>query len=216
MGDIAADLILTDPPYQFENSGGGFYGAWEGRNAGSHDPRTYLNELRDLNCVDCEPSSFLPLFGKASAVIFCNKALIAEYLNWAKTRNLLYDLHVLSKTNPIPVKSNHFIHDLEYIVLFRAKQSYFDDSGPMREYRKLFQVSCGGSVHHPAQKPTELLKKYATVLCPPAGLVLDPFVGSGSTLVAAKQAGRRAVGIEIEEKYCEIAAKRLSQEVMVF
>jgi len=67
---------------------------------------------------------------------------------------------------------------------------------------------------HPCPKPLKLFSWLVEQATDAGHTVLDPFMGSGTTLVAAKQLGRRAVGVEIEERYCEIAAKRLSQEVM--
>jgi len=66
--------------------------------------------------------------------------------------------------------------------------------------------------YHPTQKPVSLMKWCLGFL--PEGTVLDPFMGSGTTLRAAKDLGRKAIGIEIEERYCEIAARRCAQEVL--
>ena len=67
---------------------------------------------------------------------------------------------------------------------------------------------------HPTEKPIGLMSEILSDFTAPGQTVCDPFMGSGTTLVAAKNLGRRAIGIEIEERYCEIAAKRLAQEVM--
>src|SRR4030095_9103474 len=70
---------------------------------------------------------------------------------------------------------------------------------------------------HPTQKPTALMAWCMQLpWTRPWDTVLDPFAGAGSTLVAAKALGRSAIGIEIEERYCEIAAQRLSQDILPF
>jgi len=89
-----------------------------------------------------------------------------------------------------------------------------EDGGPRLMRSVIRARSCHGSALHPTQKPTAILVPLIRYSVPDDGVVVDPFAGSGSTLVAAKNEGRRAIGIEIEERYCEIAAKRLAQEVM--
>lgn len=67
--------------------------------------------------------------------------------------------------------------------------------------------------NHPTQKPIKLMKRLVNRM---DGLILDPFMGSGTTLRAAKDLGRKAIGIELEERHCETAANRLRQEVFAF
>jgi site-specific DNA-methyltransferase (adenine-specific) len=77
-----------------------------------------------------------------------------------------------------------------------------------------FTIGREGKFDHPSQKPLPFMRFLVSRLTEQSGIILDPFMGSGTTLVAAKQLGRKAIGIEIEEKYCEIAVKRLAQEVL--
>jgi site-specific DNA-methyltransferase (adenine-specific) len=101
-------------------------------------------------------------------------------------------------------------------VCFHAVLFYGARPGGPRSPSSLFAATAksdnlGG---HPCAKPVRWLTWAVSLASLPSEIILDPFAGSGTTLVAAKNLGRRAIGIEIEERYCEIAARRLSQGVL--
>jgi site-specific DNA-methyltransferase (adenine-specific) len=111
------------------------------------------------------------------------------------------------------VAKNKFYPRLEYVFwLSKGSPQCFDErsaaQGNVWEINHCSDVS----LDHPAPFPEPLAKRCITAT--PEGIVLDPFLGSGTTLRAAKDAGRQAIGIEISERYCEMAANRLRQGVL--
>ena len=100
----------------------------------------------------------------------------------------------------------------------RVKASFGGDSGGASRFFYTAKASGADRVEgntHPTVKPLSLMRYLCRLTRPPGGgVVLDPFMGSGSTLVAAQEEGRKAIGIELDEKWCEVAAKRLRQGVL--
>ena len=208
--DKSIDLVVTDPPYRFENKGGGFY---------AHNKSTrrlYLQKLDDIKCTTFQPVEFLEVLKPKMKVFygyfFCNKFLITDYVNWAKKNKYNFDLLVMGKTNPIPAYNSHHLSDLEYIVMIREKGSYFSKHNRLDDYRKFYLTNCRKGVH-PAEKPVELIERYIRVSSQENDLILDPFMGSGTTAVACINTGRNFIGFEISEEYCKIAEKRISEAI---
>jgi site-specific DNA-methyltransferase (adenine-specific) len=103
-----------------------------------------------------------------------------------------------------------FRNHLEYIVW--ASHGEMPEAADIYPSTLLKHAPPSSDREHVTQKPVTLIKELMSIA--PDGLLVDPFMGVGTSLVAAKDAGRAAVGIEIEERYCEIAANRLQQNVL--
>ena len=208
--DKSINLIVTDPPYKFENQGGGFYAK------NKSTKRVYLDSLKNINCCEFNPYEFLnilkPKLEKFYGYFFCNKTLIEDYIKFARDNKYNFDVLVMAKSNPIPSFNNHHLSDLEYIILIREKGTYFSKHKEIDDFRKYYLTSCKKGLH-PAEKPVELLERFIKVSSKENDIVLDPFMGSGSTGVACKQLNRNFIGIELDEKYFNIAKERINNTV---
>ncbi len=123
-------------------------------------------------------------------------------------------IYVWDKTAACRPAFRRFSQQCEFVV--------WGSRGPMAEPEGVDSLPGLGRVavrseekFHMSGKPIEIMTRIVSIV-PPGATLLDPFMGSGSTLRAAKDLGRQAVGIEIEEAYCELAARRLEQEVFDF
>jgi DNA modification methylase len=106
-------------------------------------------------------------------------------------------------------KPAHFIQDGAKVTSFQSH-----DGGPRHMRSVQFVRSTHGYAVHPTQKPEGIVRPPLLYSCPPGGLIVDPFFGSGTTGAVARQEGRRCIGIDIKEENCEIAVNRLSQQVL--
>jgi len=213
--DKSFDLVLTDPPYM--NLGkaikipASMTGVYKGINSG-----LTVSDIWDANLDWLVPTWKLVDKG---LMVFCSYHFIADIvvrLSEAIKIALLtwYERNSPNSLRNRPHYQTQYIWALEKNsgLNWRKLKTLYDipklAAGCMATERLL---SYSGDTLHPTQKPILLMSELLKV---GADIILDPFLGSGTTAVAAKILGRKCVGIEISEKYCEIAARRCSQSVM--
>lgn len=178
------DLVLTDPPYGVEFA----YASYEDG----------LDSWRGL---------FLNLvqWAKANAQMLLMPICRIDQLGWICSHHVPDWLIAWHKGSP-GQRSFVGFSDWEPILVYGKTQGC-----QMHDH---FYAQPANTNGHPCPKPVRWAAWLMERASKPSHLVLDPFMGSGTTLVAAQQLGRRAIGVEIEERYCEIAVKRLQQEVL--
>ena len=181
-----AELVLTDPPYGI------------GLPYASYDD-SEENWFALLDAV-------IPLMRSVADMVILPSCQIRR-LWWFYERHRPDWLLAWHKGSPGHVSAVGF-NDWEPLVVYgRGDIS-------MHDFLSICNDEKMGAYGHPCPKPLRWAKWLTSRACSCGGTLVDPFMGSGTMLVAAKDLGRKAIGIEIEERYCEIAAKRLSQEVL--
>jgi site-specific DNA-methyltransferase (adenine-specific) len=200
LDDSNIGLMLTDPPYNV-NLGG--------KNAHSSRQKGYVGSSDKLDDSDYEKLVLPPLFwgmGHAKCTMITPGNSNQTIYPTPKWTMAWFKKNGVTRTPlTVGIKMNHACWEP---ILVYGKL----DNPPHFDYIELPISIQPSAEDHPCPKP---LKLFCWLISMVDGVVLDPFVGSGTTLRAAKDLKRKAIGIEIEEKYCEIAARRMAQEVLI-
>ena len=214
---VEADVLVTDPPYGVSKPGGDFVGR-PGKGTRRQDFLPGDHDREAMTSLALVAISGAINAGCSSAYVFCGwmqqmalRDLFEGDFGW-RTRPIIW-----SKKCPPPALPGTGWprgHEMA-IAAFGPGWTWAHavGEGPRSDVLTADSYRHGqpGKVDHPTQKPLSVI---STICATTNGTILDPFMGSGTTLRAAKDLGRKAIGIEIEERYCEIAAKRLAQEVL--
>lgn len=200
------DLIVTDPPYK-TITGGDSNGKNSERPKGMLSGNRKLFKHQNIKISDWMPEIYRVLKEGSHCYIFTNVLNLTEMLNESqKVGFKLHNLLVWEKKNCTP--SQYYMKNCEYVLFLRkGKAKWINCIGGSKTVHQFNNII--GNKTHPCEKPVDLLKFYIANSCNENDVVFDPFVGTGSTMVAAKELNRKYFGYELEKYYFDIACDRV-------
>ena len=219
--DDSVDLILTDPPYNL-----GLFMKNRATNLKAMRPNFFgaagwddleFDEWKMSMDAFFEECARISRYG-AAMIMFMSIIKLETLIELAQKHGFYYKTTgIWHKQNPMPRNMNlHFINSTEAWLYFTYKKRTGTFNNDGRAVHDFFETSVTPSSEkrygkHPTQKPVTLLENFVTLLSNEGDVVLDPFMGSGSSGVAAVALGRRFIGCDLEEEYCEISEKRIGE-----
>lgn len=210
--DNSVDLILADPPYGISRE----------LNCKNERLGTTAKLNFDFGKWDKFDKEWFEIAIKKTngwIMTFSAKKDIGVYWDILEKNGFIaIDTLAWIKPDPLPLNAKtRFLSSWESIVVGKKSRAYWGSSYHPNILK--FQAPKGKDRTHPTQKPLGLIKKLIELTTKTNGIVLDPFMGSGTTAVACKQLGRHFIGFEISKDFCEIAQKRLNglnEELEIF
>jgi len=218
MPDKSIDLVFTDPPYNISQPKKIFRDYRSGKRAdinmdfGKWDygfkPESYLKEMKRV------------LRDNGSIIVWTSEQLYGKYRDWFEKEMYPKQLLIWLKSNPLPQFRLVGYRQATELLFWALKKKNTKNNlnflfKGQREMINVFKAPIVGGkerTKHPTQKPLSITKEIIKRHCRQNGIVLDPFIGSGTTAVACKQLGRNYCGIELNKEYIKIAEQRIRRQ----
>lgn len=213
------DLIVTDPPYCFSKHNGKLE---RGENEKCHS-KTALYDYNDDsgNCRIKEQfkrediNRWLDmtkrLMKKMNAYIFCCEDQIPAYADWATQNGYKFAILIWEKSLGI-INKKRYAQNAEFIIRIYDLGTGLNAVDDSTMYSRVIQAQTMHKKRTPTQKPISIMERFIRLSSKEGDVVLDPFLGSGTTAVAAQRLGRKYIGIEKEEQFFRIAQSWINEE----
>jgi DNA modification methylase len=206
--DKSIDLIYTDIPYLHQTGGSGT----------SRIAKNIVEKTKNIEAMSHGINltildEFVRVMKKINCFIWCSKLQVIDILKYFVCDcKCNFEILVWAKTNPIPQTNNTFLPDIEYCLYFRESGVPLNHGYELKSkwYLSGTNTADKSIFAHPTIKPLELVKRHICHTTQPNATVLDPFIGSGTTAIAARESGREYIGIEIDPKWHKVATDRLN------
>lgn len=205
MPDECVDLIVTDPPYKCISGGKPHSKEQPGGMLSKNDGKIFKHN-------DIEPEVWFPeiyrvLKQQTHCYVMTNLINLESYMRLARKVGFqIHNLLIWEKSNC--VTNRWYMKNCEYVLFLRkgrAKQINNAGSKTVHQFKNIV-----GKKTHPTEKPVDLMKFYIENSSNYGNIVFDPFCGTGSSMVAGKELGRKYIGCEIDKEYYDIATRRLN------
>lgn len=210
MPDMCIDLIVTDPPYKLTSRGcsGTMGGYWKEEKA----KKGVIFDNNSISCKEYLPEFYRILKNKSILYLMCNNTNLQEMINVATQSGFKFVKSLIwEKGNKIC--GRYYMNCFEYILLFRKGGDKPIKNCGTPDILKVpikKQKDINGKNLHNTEKPVELMKILIENSSDENDIILDPFMGIGSTGIASKELNRNFIGIELDEKYYKIACERIN------
>ena len=209
--DKSIDLVIIDPPYDIETTSSNSEQSRIGK-----DIKSIQKELMENNLTNGYDMSILNelvrVMKNINIYIWCNGRQVPQYIDYF-VNNLKCKMEIIvwGKTNPIPLYNHKYLSDKDYCLYFRKKgycnPTTYDDAKTI--YISSINQKDKQKYGHPTIKPVELIRKLIRNSSNENDVVLDCFLGSGTTAVACILENRNYIGYEINKKFYNVAKKRI-------